>query len=74
VRRLRIVWVAAVTLIVAALAWQTLYELGIRECVRDSVNLLSLCAGPLDAWVLPLSLAAGLVLLMIGVWRLLSPR
>lgn len=62
-------------LIGAALGWQVLDELDIRECrrIRDAGDLLMLCGGGLDPWVLPLTLFAAIVLVGIGVWRLVPP-
>lgn len=51
-----------------ALGWQMLYDAEIRHC-RLSPKLV-LCAGPLDGWVMPLTLVAGTLLLLMGVWRL----
>jgi hypothetical protein len=72
-QRAGILWMLAAALAAAALGWQVLYELGIRECHRDSADLLVLCAGPLDGWVLPMTLTAALILLAIGIWRLVPP-
>jgi uncharacterized membrane protein len=66
-------WVVAVLLTLLALGWQLSYELGIRKCVRDSADLLMSCAGPLDAWVLPVTLVAASVLVAMGIWRLVPP-
>jgi len=66
-------WATSVVLVIIALAWQVLYELGIRECIKDlgQPQLLRLCAGPLDAWVLPVTLGVAVLLLMV---RLLPRR
>jgi hypothetical protein len=56
-----------------ALGWQALYELGIRECRRNPGDLLVLCSGSLDTWVLPLTLTGALILVGIGIWRLVPP-
>ena len=66
-------WAIGVALVAISLGWQALYELGIRQCVRDSADLLLLCAGPLDAWVLPLTAVVALLLVGIGIWRLMPP-
>lgn len=70
----RIGWAIAAVLVTIALGWQALYELDIRQCLRDSRNLLVLCMGPLDPWVLPLTVVGALVLAGIGLWRLVPPR
>lgn len=72
--RAGIVWSAGAALAGAALGWQALYELGIRQCVRDSTDLLALCSGPLDGWVLPVSLIGLLMLVDVGIWRLVPTR
>ena len=65
-------WVIGVMLAVA-LGWQALNELGVRQCHRDSADLLALCGGRLDAWVLPSTLLAALALVAMGIWRLVPP-
>lgn len=62
-------WAASAVLLIIALGWQVLYELGIRGCVKDSEGLLMLCAGPLDAWVLPVTLVLVALLLMVRLLR-----
>jgi hypothetical protein len=66
-------WAAGVVLAGVALGWQALYELGVRGCRRDFADLLALCDGPLDAWVLPLTMTAALILVAVGIWRLVPP-
>jgi hypothetical protein len=73
VRLMSLRWAAGAVLAGVALGWQALYELGVRACRRDSADLLALCSGPLDTWVLPLTLAVALMLVAIGVWRLMPP-
>ncbi|MDH4335178.1 MAG: hypothetical protein OEW24_07980 [Chloroflexota bacterium] len=69
--RAGLIWAASAVLVIIALGWQVLYELGIRACVKDSEGLLMLCAGPLDGWVLPVTLVVAVLLLMV---RLLPRR
>jgi len=68
-------WTAGVVLAGVALGWQALDELGIRECrrIRDAGDLLMLCGGGLDAWVLPVTLTTALTLVALGIWRLVPP-
>jgi hypothetical protein len=66
-------WAIGVVLAVVALGWQMLNELGVRQCIRDVVDLYMQCGGRLDAWVLPLTLLAALALVAMGIWRLVPP-
>jgi len=66
-------WVIGVVLAGLALGWQARNELGVRQCIRDSVDLLALCGGRLDAWVLPATLLTALALVAMGIWRLVPP-
>lgn len=71
----RLAWIAwAMTLaaVVGGLAWQVAYANGIRECT--DTDLLILCAGPLDSWVLPVSVGIGMVLIVAGARAKVSGR
>lgn len=73
ITRARLLWAVGVVVVAGALAWQALYELEMRACGENADGLMILCAGPLDAWVLPLTLIGALVLLIAG-GRMLSPN
>lgn len=66
-------WRAAAVMVGAALTWQVLYELERRDCRSDSADLQALCSGPLDAWVVPLTVVSAVLLVGIGVWRWVPP-
>jgi hypothetical protein len=66
-------WSLGVVLVGMVLGWQVLNEVGVGQCFRDSTDLLMLCGGRLDPWVLPLTLAAALLLVALGIWRLVPP-
>jgi hypothetical protein len=72
VTRAGYLWAASATLVAIALGWQALHELDMRECMKDP--RLILCIGPLDAWVLPLTLVAAVLLIGAGVMRLTNLR
>jgi hypothetical protein len=74
VTRAGLLWAACAILVATALGWQALYQLGIRECRENSDDRLMLCSGPLDAWVLPLTLAAALLMALAGAWRVYQRR
>lgn len=50
--------------VVIGLAWQVAYANGIRECA--DTDLLLLCAGPLDPWVLPVTVGIAMALIAVG--------
>lgn len=54
--------------VLVAFAHQALYAAGVADCAAD--DRLVLCAGPLPGWLLPATLAAGLVLTVLAAWRL----
>ena len=69
-----LLWPGSVVLAVIALGWQVLYELERRACMKDLSQpqlLASQCNGPLDGWVLPVTLVAAALLLVV---RLLPRR
>ncbi len=68
----RLLWAVGAALVVIALGWQVLYEIGVQDCLNNP--LLLLCSGPLDAWVLPVTLVAATLLLVAGVWRPMRNR
>ena len=70
ITRAGLLWAVGVVLVTAALGWQAVYELGIRDCRKNIHDLAIQCAGPLDAWVLPLTLVGASLLLIAGLVRL----
>lgn len=68
----RLLWAAGVALVAIAIAWQVLYERGVQDCLKSP--LLVICSGPLDAWVLPVTLTAAALLLVAGAWHLMMNR
>jgi hypothetical protein len=50
-------------LVLVALAWQVQYATDTAACGRDGQFL---CQGPLDGWVLPVTLVFGLALVAVG--------
>jgi hypothetical protein len=65
-----IAWAGALVAVVLGLAWQVAYTNGIRDCA--DTDLLILCAGPLDPWVLSVLVSIAMVLIVIGAWARLS--
>ena len=58
-------WAIGALLLIVALVWQVRYELGIRAGEEMAAGyLVPVCAGPIDAWILPVSLSAASLL-----WR-----
>jgi hypothetical protein len=67
-------WAAGVVLTGVALGLQAVYEVRRHECLREMADVLAQqCSGPLDAWVLPITLAAAVALAAVGIWRLVPP-
>lgn len=71
-RGLASAWAVATGLVLAALGLQVGYADGARRCTQE--DLLALCQGPLDPWVTPVTLLAGGVLLIVGLWLIFAAR
>ena len=65
-----LLWAAAMTGILAALALQVRHAGARAECLIDSADHLVLCSGPLPGMLMPFTLVAGLLLALFAAWRL----
>lgn len=54
--------------VLVTLAYEAWYAAAAAECAAH--DRLVLCAGPFPGWLLPATLAAGLVLTVLAAWRL----
>lgn len=63
-----LLWALAMGGVLAALAFQARYAAATAECAAD--DRLVLCAGPLPAWLLPATVGAGLILIVLAARRL----
>jgi hypothetical protein len=57
-------------LVLTALGLQVVYADSARRCLGD--DALALCQGPLYAWVTPVTLLAGGILVIVGLWLILA--
>lgn len=74
-RRRRVAWVGwagVLAVIVLSLGWQVADANQRAACLVN--DKLILCAGPLDPWVLPASVVAGLALIITGAVSILVRR
>ena len=66
-------WTVALVAVLLGLGFQVSYADEVRRC--QSGDLLALCAGPLANWLMPVSVAVGVALVLVGAWRLaIGPR
>lgn len=65
-----LLWAAAMTGILAALALQVQHAEARAECLIDTADHLALCSGPLPGLLLPFTIVAGLLLALFAAWRL----
>jgi len=61
-------WGVALALVLIALGLQVNYARDIWQCSQS--DLLVLCSGPLADWLMPATVALGLILVGAGTWRL----
>ena len=61
-------WAVGLVIVLIGLGWQVRYAGEVLEC--RSGNLLNLCSGPMPDWLMPATVALGLVLVVVGALRL----
>jgi hypothetical protein len=61
-------WGAALALLLIGLGLQVRYAEQVGRCL--STDRLQLCAGPLAEWLMPATVAIGLLLVAVGSWRI----
>ena len=57
-------WAAGLAVVLIGLGWQVWYAGEVLACMAD--DRLVLCIGPLADWLMPVTVAVGLVLVAIG--------
>lgn len=67
-----LLWTAAMAGVLVGLAYQAWHATSMTDCMIDARDNLVLCAGPLPAWLLPLTLSAGMALAATAAWRLMD--
>lgn len=63
-----LLWALAMGGVLVVLAFQARYAAAAAECAAG--DRLVLCPGPLPGWLLPTTVAAGLILTVLAAWRL----
>ena len=65
---MRLAWAIGLAVVLVFLGWQVWYAGEILECM--SGDRLVLCIGPMADWLMPATVALGLVLVVVGALRL----